>query len=104
VLYEIVFYGVGGCADTVLIVRAPNHLAALGVVASPPKSLGRVLPPPDIVYEMGSDNSPHADNSNILFGPFSEKQAWGYGWRRWERKILEDGTKSDEWEEKKDSI
>jgi hypothetical protein len=101
-LYEIVFYGGDGCADTVLIVRAPDHQAALELVANPPKCLGQMLPPPDVLYEMGSDNSPHANTSNILFGPFMERQAWGYGWKRWERRVRADGSRGDEWEEKKD--
>ncbi len=98
-LYEIIFYGGDGCADTVLIVRAPDYRAALDLVASPPKCIGK-LPPPDVVCEMGTDNSPHAGTPNILFGPFTERQAWGYGWKRWERK----GRKTDEWEETKDII
>ena len=67
-LYEIVFYGGNGCADTVLITRAQDHRAALALAANPPKALGQALPPPDVVYEMGSDNSPDANTPNILFG------------------------------------
>ncbi len=103
-LYEIIFYGGDGRADTVLIVRAPDYRAALDLVASPPKCLGQELPPLDVICEMGTDNSPRANTPNILFGPFTERQAWGYGWRTWERKVLADGRTSDEWEEKADVI
>jgi hypothetical protein len=101
-LYEIVFYGGDGCPDTVLIVRAPDFSAALDLVANPTKVLGRELPPPDVVYEMGTDNSPSADHPHILFGPFTEHQAWGYGWKRWERKVTDDGVLTDECEERTD--
>lgn len=97
-LYEIIFYGGDGCADTVLIVRAPDHQAALELVANPPMPLGQALSTPDVICEMGSDNSPHAGSPNVLFGPFTARQAWGYGWRSWTRKVLH-GKKTDEWEE-----
>ena len=102
-LYEIIFYGGDGCDDTVLIVRAPDYRAALDLVANPRIGLGQVLPTPDVVCEMGSDNSPHADTPNVLFGPFTLGKAWGYGWKRWQRKVV-DGCMTDEWEEVQDVI
>jgi hypothetical protein len=98
-IYEIVFYGGDGLPDTVLIVRASDYRAALDLLVNHPKCHGRALPTPDVVYEIGTDNSPYADTPNILFGPFTERQAWDYGWRRWQRRAFHDGVQTHEWEE-----
>jgi hypothetical protein len=92
-LYEVVFYGDPGTADTVYIVRAADFLAAVDLASASSHVA------PDMVYEMGTDNSPHAGVPNILFGPFEANKAWDYGWRRWSRKVLEGGTISNQWEE-----
>lgn len=92
-LYELVYYGDPDSSDTVYIVRAPGFLAAVELASAQCRSL------PDIVYEMGTDDSPYAHFPNILFGPFEANKAWDYGWRRWERRVLDDGTRSNEWQE-----
>lgn len=108
-LYEVIFDGAVGTdddSDTIYLVRAPDYLAAIDVMSH---SLSRDHhssdnwpPTPDVVYELGIDNSRgSSDEPLYLRGPYVQP-SYNYGWRKWERKIdWETGRRSTEWEEVK---
>jgi len=100
-IYEVVFSGGDGCHDTIYLVRAPSFRAAVDLVsasADPRDHGGHHSPIADIVYEIGTDASPHANVPNILFGPFRQF-AYDYGWKAWHRAVR-DGERKVDWEAK----
>lgn len=104
-LYEVIFWGAEGRdddADTIYLVRASDFRSAVEFVsvnASPSHHSGERFPLAHVVYELGSDASPHAETSGtlILRGPYFQS-AYNYGWRAWNRK-LEGSDYTKEWEE-----
>jgi hypothetical protein len=104
-LYEVVFHGALGRdddADTIYLVRAPNHTTAIETACH---SLSRKhhdfslgTPVPDCVFEIGHDlASVRTDEPLCLRGPYVQC-SYNYGWRRWER-CVEAGVKTAKWQE-----
>src|SRR6478672_11303983 len=90
-LYEVVFYGAVGRdddADTIYLVRAPNHIMAIDTachnLSREHHDLSKSTPVPDCVYEIGTDlASVPGDEPVYLRGPYVQC-SYNYGWRRWE--------------------
>jgi len=109
-LYEVIYWGShgdGNAEDTVYLVRASNFRAAVEHVQrniSPSDHNGESGLMAHVVYEVGTDSSPHADSNHpcTLRGPYFA-YAYNFGWKSWERKI-EGSEYTNEWEEKQNVV
>jgi hypothetical protein len=90
--------------DTIYLVRAPDVLTAVQLVArNTPESSHQKqrIPIADVVHEIGIDSSSGTEDlPAILRGPYSQ-HAYNYGWKAWQRR-WKGGCYTEEWEEKVD--
>lgn len=98
-LYEVIFWGADGCDDIIYLVRAADWRAAVDHVcinASPTIYKIHHSTLAHRVHEIGTDSS-HDHREQILRGPYFQ-HAYNYGWRAWDRVIV-DADYTNDWEE-----
>jgi hypothetical protein len=98
-LYEVIFWGGQGERDSIYLVRAPDHLAAVEALSgntSPRNHRGIKFPVPHAIHELGVETTLNAEEApKMLRGPYVES-AYNHGWRYWRRPDLSEGT-ADDW-------